>query len=298
MPYATTLDGSKFHYTIPPKQINGAHEVHEDPNKPFLIMLHPRVLDSTFFEPQFQDERLLAHYNMIAIDHHFHGLSKISLDGGPYDYWKSARDLLAVLDALQIGRCHILGAQMGALLVLRMAILDPNRFLSIILSPVPPPIDLLPNLREYRGMRDDCRATMENEENEEDTFRPMLEAGRWAYYGSFRQGTSKNWLEHTNFRPSNPAYVEKIFSSLIDRDKIADEDWEKIDGHPVLILEGGQYFWPIAPSTSNITYDKLSKAQRTIKFIDGAPHMVSRTHAHVVNPIIADFLDAQESRRK
>ena len=53
-----------------------------------------------------------------------------------------------------------------------------------------------------------------------------------------------------------------------------------------------------APDTAKITYGKLSKAQRDVKWIDGAPHLLSRTHANVVNPVIADFLDAYGSRGK
>ena len=49
-------------------------------------MLHPRFFDSHFFAPQFRDGRLTKAYNIIAVDHYYHGRTEAPLDSKPYDF--------------------------------------------------------------------------------------------------------------------------------------------------------------------------------------------------------------------
>jgi pimeloyl-ACP methyl ester carboxylesterase len=84
MPHVKVSSNVRMHYIVPSSP---------DPNKPFIypsrptiIMLHPRFFDSHFFAPQFRDGRLTKAYNVVAIDHHYHGLTEVPLDSKPYDF--------------------------------------------------------------------------------------------------------------------------------------------------------------------------------------------------------------------
>lgn len=80
-----------------------------DSQRPTLLLLHPRLFDSYFFTPQWRDARLARAYNLLAIDHHYHGKTKCVMDDKPYDFVMIAKDLLKALDKLRVKRCHIFG---------------------------------------------------------------------------------------------------------------------------------------------------------------------------------------------
>ena len=84
MPLIKVSSNLKMHYIVPSSP---------DPNKPYIypsrptiIMLHPRFFDSHFFAPQFRDGRLAKAYNIVAIDHHYHGRTEAPLDSKPYNF--------------------------------------------------------------------------------------------------------------------------------------------------------------------------------------------------------------------
>lgn len=64
---------------------------------------------------------------VIAYDARGHGRSAPAPDPGAYGYERLARDLLAVLDALEIERAVLVGASMGAHTIVRFALAHPER---------------------------------------------------------------------------------------------------------------------------------------------------------------------------
>jgi pimeloyl-ACP methyl ester carboxylesterase len=107
MPYLKISSSLTFFYLIPscPDHDNP----YLDPQKPTLLLLHPRLFDSYFFTPQWRDARLARGYNLLAIDHHYHGKTKVTMDDKPYDFDLIAKDLLKALDKLGVDKCHIFG---------------------------------------------------------------------------------------------------------------------------------------------------------------------------------------------
>ena len=84
MPLIKVSSGLKMHYIVPSSP--DPNKPYIDPSRPTIVMLHPRFFDSHFFAPQFRDGRLTKAYNVIAIDHHYHGQTEAPLDSKPYDF--------------------------------------------------------------------------------------------------------------------------------------------------------------------------------------------------------------------
>jgi pimeloyl-ACP methyl ester carboxylesterase len=62
-----------------------------NPHLPTLVLLHPFLTDSSFFEPQFTDPLLAGkEWNMIAVDIHGHGNTTGREN---FNYWDTATDL-------------------------------------------------------------------------------------------------------------------------------------------------------------------------------------------------------------
>ena len=85
------------------------------------LMMWQRVV------PYFQDR-----YRVILVDLRGHGKSDIPADG--YHMDEMARDVIGVMDHLQIDKAHIIGSSLGAEVGLSMAVNGPERVLSLILD--------------------------------------------------------------------------------------------------------------------------------------------------------------------
>lgn len=77
--------------------------------------------------PYFQDQ-----YRVILVDLRGHGKSDIPADG--YHMDEMARDVIGIMDHLQIEKAHILGSSLGAEVGLSLAANHPERILSLILD--------------------------------------------------------------------------------------------------------------------------------------------------------------------
>lgn len=102
--------GVEMNYIIPSSPDPSALSI--DTARPTVVMLHPWFFDSHFFAPQYRDSRLAKGYNLVAIDHHYHGKTKVVLDDQPYDWQKvRIRSLIFPLKTLILvisgGQRHI-----------------------------------------------------------------------------------------------------------------------------------------------------------------------------------------------
>lgn len=97
-------------------------------------------------------------------------------------------------------------------------------------------------------------------------------------------------METSNFKPSNPRLVNKIFSSLLDRVPIPADKLAKAVTCPVLIIHGEEDV-PYPVENAYELYDAIPNAQRQIFIVPGAPHFLSWTHAKEVNDAVVKFLD-------
>ena len=74
-------------------------------------------------------------HRVIAYDQRGHGESS---NQGPYTLYTLIGDLVGLLDALAIDRCHVLGHSLGGMVVMRALLSHPERFSSAILMDTAP----------------------------------------------------------------------------------------------------------------------------------------------------------------
>jgi len=92
-----------------------------------IIFSHGLFMNRTMFGPQI--EQFSKTWRCITWDERAHG---DTISRGHFTYWDSARDLLALMDSLNIDRAIHVGMSQGGLLGMRAALLAPQRFVGIV----------------------------------------------------------------------------------------------------------------------------------------------------------------------
>jgi len=105
-----TIDGQRLHY-----EDSGG-------GGPAVVFSHSFGMDESMFAPQLS--ALAPKYRCITWDERAHGASPTRAD---FTFWDSARDCLALLDALDIRNAALVGTSQGGFLTLRAALLAPDR---------------------------------------------------------------------------------------------------------------------------------------------------------------------------
>ena len=99
------------------------HRVDGPEEAPSLVLLHAIGTSMRMWAPQVPV--LSRDHRVISIDLRGHGQSPAPL--GPYAMDELARDVIAVLDRLEIERASICGLSLGAMVAMTMAALAPHR---------------------------------------------------------------------------------------------------------------------------------------------------------------------------
>ncbi len=113
---SVTVNGIRMHY-----QQHGAGEP--------LLLLHGLGSSSQDWELQYP--AFAAQYRVIAPDLRGHG--RTDKPPGPYSIELFASDALALLDALDVPRAHVVGISMGGMVAFQMAVEAPHRLASLII---------------------------------------------------------------------------------------------------------------------------------------------------------------------
>ncbi|ELU44987.1 alpha/beta hydrolase family domain-containing protein [Rhizoctonia solani AG-1 IA] len=305
MPFIKVSSGTQIHYQIPscPNRVNPTL----DQSKPVVLLLHPRFFDLHFFAPQYRDARLAKGYNLVGLNHHYHGETKSSIDTKPYDFWKIAKDILQVLDTLKVKKAYIFGNSLGGPIAVRMHMLQPERVAALILCAKHPPVEVSEVLQHPEFSAIPTRLSvndlpihlgmhvMSPQTTGLIIFHQTLcvssHALMYIYFGEdpTAQSLVDEWVATSKFRPSNRKLITKIFSSLLDREPVEPRLWKTITC-PVLILHGEKDV-PYPPEVAHDHYAALPNAERELHIIPDAPHFLSWTHPAIVNELTANFLD-------
>jgi len=96
---------------------------------PAMFLLHGNGEGFHVFNSQIR--YFSQYYRTIAVDTRAHGLS--SRGTAPFNFYTFAADLLAILDALNIDKAHIVGFSDGAIIALHTALIAPERISSMVL---------------------------------------------------------------------------------------------------------------------------------------------------------------------
>ena len=87
-----------------------------------VVFSHGFLMDHEMFDAQVAE--LSGDFRCVTWDERGHGDTRAT---GPFTYWDSARDLIELLDHLQVPDAALVGMSQGGFLSLRAALLAPER---------------------------------------------------------------------------------------------------------------------------------------------------------------------------
>ena len=126
------LGGITVGYRVSGERIN--------PAKPTVVLINSMCTTSSLFNVQFENKALTDVTNLLAIEPLGHGATTSPSE--QFTYWDTATMALQVMDALNVPKAFALGTSQGGWMVVRMALLAPDR----VCAPVRSVFDRLPRL--------------------------------------------------------------------------------------------------------------------------------------------------------
>ncbi|KAK0667694.1 putative Alpha/beta hydrolase [Cercophora samala] len=102
-----------------------------DKTKPTVVLINSMCTTVSLFDDQFSSEQLTSAVNLLAIEPLGHG-STFALKKENFTYWDTAEMALQVMDALGVEKAFALGTSQGGWMVVRMALLAPERILGLL----------------------------------------------------------------------------------------------------------------------------------------------------------------------
>ncbi|WP_236013438.1 alpha/beta fold hydrolase [Paenibacillus glycanilyticus] len=162
--FFTTGDGVRLAY-----RLDGAA------GKPILLMANSIATSMNMWDGQM--EAFKEHFRVLRYDYRGHGDS--DTPAGPYSTDRMGRDVVELLDSLQIGRVHFLGLSLGGVVGQWLGIHAPERINRLILSNTS---SYLGPAEQWNGLIDSVLQA-ENLNGFADTFinnwfpTPMIESG-------------------------------------------------------------------------------------------------------------------------
>lgn len=96
-----------------------------DKSKPTLILVNSLTTSAELFRPQYEDETLNDAANLLCIEPLGHGQTRTKRE--TWTFWDNAIMNLQVMDKLGIDRAFALGTSQGGFIVVRMALLAPEK---------------------------------------------------------------------------------------------------------------------------------------------------------------------------
>ncbi len=251
--------------------INGHSVYYEDSGGagPTVIFSHGFLMDHSMFDAQV--EALKGSYRCIAWDERGFGMTDCN---GPFSYWDSADDLMAVLDHAGVDEAVLVGMSQGGFLSLRAALKYPARVRGLVMIDSEAGVNTAEEIAGYQGMADMWVA---------EGPIPDLAAGIAALI--LGDGVaSESWIQRWRSRP--PAWFTFPFNCLVGRDDVTDRLGEI--ACPTLVFHGD------ADASISVERGKelADGVQNLAEFvvIPGAPHASNMSHPEVVNTRMQEFL--------
>jgi 3-oxoadipate enol-lactonase len=261
---------------MPIAAINGIQVSYADSggHGPAVVLSHGYLMDASMFDPQVA--ALTPEYRVITWDQRGHGGTPAP---GPFSYWDSARDVLALLDHLGIEDAVLGGMSQGGFLSLRAAMLAPQRVRGLILIDSQGGTEAEASRPAYEQLQ---QTWLEQGPGpvQEIVAAIILGPGQW-------DGWYATWAEqYAQWAPGNLSQLTWPFRCLMDRDDITGRLGEV--SSPALIVHGTEDA-AIPLARAEEMRDGLA-GPTTFTVIDGASHASNVTHPDAVNAEIVNFL--------
>lgn len=178
MPHIATDDGVSLHY-----RFDGPEDA------PVLVMSNSLGTDLTMWDPQMPE--LAKRYRVLRYDTRGHGHS--SVPKSPYQVDRLGKDVLALLDELNIPKAMFCGLSMGGMTGMWLGVNAPQRFTKLVLC--------------------NTAAKIGTDQVWNDRIATVRKSGMAA----ITPGGIQRWLTEP-FIKANPAMVEKVSALLLSTD--------------------------------------------------------------------------------
>lgn len=249
----------------------------DDQQKPVMVFAHGLLWNTRLFDKQvahFKEE-----YRCIAFDFRGQGQSQITKIG--YDMETLAEDTLALLDALDVRQCHLVGLSMGGFVAQRLAITHPERLLSLTLLDTSADAEDAKNIPQYRKLMSAIRWLGVKRVSKK--VMPIM-FGSTFLTDKARKSERKVWQKRLESNHKKGAM--KATLGVIERHRVYDQ-LDKITT-PTLIIFGDE---DVATP-----YDKAERIHFAIKgskftVIKGAGHTPTVEEPEQVNTVMRKFLE-------
>ncbi|KAJ7459240.1 Alpha/Beta hydrolase protein [Mycena latifolia] len=295
-----TLAGpGAFHYNISSPTHAAAKTI--TPDIPTVVLIHPVYAPSTLFHPVFADPRL-RRFNLVTLDLRGHGTTSAKVED-TYGRETAARDVLNLMKALDLPPCHVMGVSMGACIALQMAILAPERVLSLfMLSPLPltEPAETAEGRTE---IYDFWIQGYQDPKGVDDTaLTDALTGALQLAYNNQETNLSKAITSH-----SFPQIMERwapgkfdefhtvTVKFFVNRHPHAVSTLERVRCPVVLVHCGADIAYPIEYSQELLDLLRRAGLDAKIAVVEGAPHFGNVTHPKEVNALLYNFVLSNSS---
>jgi 3-oxoadipate enol-lactonase len=239
---------------------------------PPILWSHGFLMDHTMFDPQVA---ALDGYRHIRWDERGFGRTE---SRGPFTYWDSADDAIALLDHLGIDQAVLAGMSQGGFLSLRAALAHPDRVRALILIDTQSGTEDPEVLESYQGM---VAAVANGDEETRSAVFDIVGSLILADPVLHEEWKAK-WMADEPSRIVDPG------GALLDRDDITDR-LDEITC-PAIIVHG------TADTAIPIEKAEILRAGlgdcRDLVPIEGAAHAPNLTHPDEVNVHLERFLEA------
>lgn len=257
-------------------EINGTTIYYQDSggDGPAILFSHGFLMDHTMFDPQIAE--FSRDYRCIAWDERGFGKTPAP---GPFTYWDSADDAVALLDHLGVEQAVFAGMSQGGYLSLRAALAHPDRVRALILIDSGAHVDPPETIEGYRAMLDALSS------GDADTIDAVLQSVAGLILGE--PSLNDEWIPKWKTLVAS-SDIRLPGGALLDRDDISDRLGEI--ACPVLVIHGTEDV-AIPMSDAEAMANGVADSRGLIK-VDGAAHAANLTHAAQVNPEINKFLSS------
>jgi pimeloyl-ACP methyl ester carboxylesterase len=255
---------------MPFADVNGQHIYFEDSGGQgaAVIFSHGFLMDREMFAPQVQE--LSEEFRCITWDERGFGQTVAT---GPFSYYDSAADCLALLRHLGIDQAVLAGMSQGGFLSLRAALTDPGRVKALVLIDTQAGVQNPETRAGYDAMRDEWLANGPG--NVQDAVAGQLLGG------SVDPGS---WFAKWALLPRDSFAL--AYECLVSRDDITARLGEITC--PVIVFHG-TLDQAIGMPDAEALCAGLPRCEELV-MVEGAAHAGNLTHPDQVNPRLREFL--------
>jgi len=248
----------------------------EDKQKPVMVFAHGLLWNTRMYDKQV--EYFKSGCRCIAFDFRGQGQSEITKSG--YDMDTLTEDTLALLDALDIDKCHFLGLSMGGFVAQRIALKRPELLLSLTLLETSADPEDPKNVPQYRKLMKAIRWLGMKRVSQK--VMPIMFGSSFLNDKS-RKADRRAWL--TMLQGNRKGGVVKATTGVIERSGTYDQLGEI--STPTLIIVGDE---DVATPYSKAERMHFAIKGSKLAVIKGAGHTATVEEPEQVNKVINTFL--------